>query len=61
MQNLAICQANFMQVLLKKIDRRSKPIRREERVISNNLKKKRIFLEEENFDIMSILKQAAKI
>ncbi len=50
-----------MQVLLKKIDRRSKPIRKEERVISNNLKKKRIFLEEENFDIMSILKQAAKI
>jgi hypothetical protein len=45
-----------MQVLLLKIDKRSKPIRKEERVISNNLKKKRIFLEDENFDIMSILK-----
>lgn len=45
-----------MQVLLRKIDRRSKPIRKEERVICKNLKKKRIFLEEENFDIMSILK-----
>lgn len=50
-----------MQLVLQKIDRRSKPIRKEERVVSNNLKKKRIFLEEDNFDIMSILKQAAKI
>jgi len=50
-----------MQVMLKKINRRSKLIRKEERVVCNNLKKKRIFLEEDNFDIMSILKQAAKI
>jgi hypothetical protein len=49
-----------MQVLLRKIDRRSKPIKKQEKIVSQNLKKKRIFLEEENFDIMSILKQAAK-
>jgi hypothetical protein len=49
-----------MQVLLRKIDRRSKPIKKQEKIVSQNLKKKRTFLEEENFDIMSILKQAAK-
>ena len=47
-----------MQVLLQKIDSRSKPIRKQERIISHNLKKKRILLDQENFDIISILKQA---
>lgn len=56
MKDLSVCQANFMQVLLQKIDRRSKPIRKQERVISHNLKRKRILLENENFDIISILK-----
>jgi len=28
LSNLAVCQANFMQVLLQKIDRRSKPIKK---------------------------------
>ena len=60
MHSLGICQANFMQVLLRKIDRRSKLIKKQEHTVSQNLKKKRIFLEEENFDIMTILKQAAK-
>lgn len=47
-----------MQVLLQKIDSRSRPIRKQERIISHNLKKKRILLDQENFDIISILKQA---
>jgi hypothetical protein len=59
LSNLVVCQANFMQVLLQKIDRRSKPIKRQERLVCANLKRKRIFLETENFDIISVLKQAA--
>jgi len=55
-KDLTICQANFMQVLLQKIDNRSRPIRKHERIISHNLKKKRILLDQENFDIISILK-----
>lgn len=55
-----MCQVNFMQVLFQKIDRRSKPIRKKERFISHNLKRKRIYLEQENFDIISILKEAAR-
>jgi hypothetical protein len=49
-----------MQVLLQKIDNRSRPIRKHERIISHNLKKKRILLDQENFDIISILKQAVR-
>lgn len=61
MRNLVVCQANFMQVLLHKIDRRSKPIRKQESLVSANLKRKRINLEQENFDIISVLKEAASV
>jgi hypothetical protein len=47
-----------MQVLLQKIDRRSKPIKKQEKLVSANLKRKRIYLEMENFDIINVLKQA---
>lgn len=60
MRNLVVCQANFMQVLLQKIDRRSKPIKKHEATVSANLKRKRILLENENFDLVGVLKQAAK-
>ena len=59
-RDLSICQTNFMQVLMQKIDNRSKPIRKQERIIAHNLKKKRILLDQENFDIISILKQAVR-
>jgi hypothetical protein len=44
-----------MQVVLQKIDRRSKPIKKQEKIINNNLKKRNVFLEEENFDILTLL------
>lgn len=44
-----------MKVVFNNIDRRSKPIRKQERTVSESLKKRRIFLEEENFDILDIL------
>jgi hypothetical protein len=46
---------NFIRVVFQKIDRKSKPIKKQEKLVSENLKRKRIFLEEENFDILSVL------
>ncbi len=42
-------------MVLQKIDRRSKPIKKQEKLVNENLKRKRIFLEQENFDILSVL------
>jgi hypothetical protein len=42
------------------VDRRHKSIRKQEKFVAQNLKKKRIFLEAENFDIIKILKKAVR-
>jgi hypothetical protein len=55
MRALTQCQMNFIKVVFQKIDRKSKPIKKQERIVCENLKKKRIFLEQENFDILSVL------
>lgn len=60
MKLLTKCQANFIQVIFQKIDRRSKPIRKQEKMVNLNLKKKNIYLEEENFDILSLLQKNSK-
>jgi hypothetical protein len=60
MRGLADCQDRFMKIVLTNIDRRSRPIRKQERGVSESLKKRRIFLEEENFDILDILQQCAQ-
>ena len=52
MHSLALCQMNMMQVLLQKVSRKSKVIRKQEKIVNENLKRKRIFLEKERFDIM---------
>jgi len=46
---------NFLQVVIQKVDRKSKPIKKQEKLVSENLKRRRIFLEQENFDILSVL------
>lgn len=46
---------NFVEVVLTKIDKKSKPIKKQEKLVNENLKRKRIFLEEENFDILTVL------
>lgn len=46
-----------MQAVLQKIDRKSKPIRKQTKVVSDCLNKKKIYLEEENFDILTLLQQ----
>ena len=58
MKSLALCQMNMMQVLLQKISRKSKVIRKQEKIVNENLKRKRIYLERENFDITSVLIQS---
>ena len=57
MKLLTKCQTNFMQVVLQKVDRRSKPIKKQEKIVNKNLKKKNINLEEENFDILTLLQK----
>lgn len=49
---------NMMQILLQKISRRSKVIRKQEKIVNENLKRKRIYLEKSNFDLMSILRKS---
>ena len=58
MQNLAVCQMNMMQILLQKISRRSKVIRKQEKVVNDNLKRKRIYLEREKFDLMGVIRKS---
>ena len=48
----------MMQVLLQKISRKSKTIKKQEKIVNDNLKRKRIHLEREQFDIMSVLRQS---
>jgi len=49
-----------MQVLLQKTHRRSKPIKKQEKIINHNLKRKKIFLDKENFDIVGVLEVALR-
>ena len=58
MHSLALCQINMMQVLLQKISRKSKTIKKQEKIVNDNLRRKRIYLEREKFDIMSVLRQS---
>ena len=57
MSMLTKFQATMMQVVLQKIDRRSKPIRKQTKIVTNSLHEKQIHLEEENFDILQLLRQ----
>lgn len=61
MHGLAVCQMNMMQILLQKISRRSKVIRKQEKIVNENLKRKRIYLERENFDLMSFLRNSLEV
>ena len=61
MQSLALCQMNMMQILLQKISRKSKVIRKQEKIVNDNLKRKRIYLERERFDLMSVLRKSIEL
>lgn len=46
-----------MQVVLQKIDRKSKPIKKQVKLIEESLTQKKIYLQQENFDILTLLQQ----
>jgi len=58
MHGLAMCQMNTMQILLQKISSRSKVIRKKEKTVNEGLKRKRIYMESENFDLMAFLRNS---
>lgn len=55
MRCLAISQMNMMQVVLQKVAYRSKDIQKHEKIVGEKLKRKRIQLENPNFNLMEIL------
>ena len=57
MKMLSRCQANFIQIILQKIDRRSKPIKKQEKELNQHLRRKKIYLDEEGWDILNLLKK----
>ena len=50
-----------MQVTLQKIDRRSKPIKKHSKLTEECLFKKGIFLEDEDFDILGLLRRNSAV
>ena len=49
-------QETAIQAVLQKIDRKSKPIKKQIKIVNKNLLKKGILLEDENFNIYQFLK-----
>lgn len=60
MRQLSKCQSSQIQIALQKIDRKSKPIKKHEKLITECLKRKKIHLDEENFDILTLLQRNTK-
>ena len=61
MKMLEKCQANYMQVILTKIDRKSKPIKKHTKICDKSLKERKIDLEDEDFDLLQYVKDQAEI
>ena len=55
MRCLAISQMNMMQVVLQKVAYRSKDIQKQEKIVGEKLRRKRIQLESPNFNLMDVL------
>ena len=55
MRCLAISQMNMMQVVLQKVAYRSKDILKQEKIANEKLTRKRIQLEDPNFNLMQVL------
>ncbi len=50
---LGDCQMQMMRVILQRIDRKSRPIRKQEKIVCENLKRRHVNLDDENpFDIL---------
>lgn len=56
---LGECQMQFMRALLQRIDRKSRPIRKQERAVAENLRRRRVNLDDDDtFDIMQLIQQS---
>ena len=58
MHQLFKIQIGMMQLTMTKIDRKSRAIKKQEKIVNDNLKRKRIFLDQDNFDILSVIQQS---
>ena len=61
MKMLEKCQSNYMQVILTKIQRKSKPIKKHTKICDKSLKERKIDLEDEHFDLLQYVKDQAEI
>ena len=53
---LGECQIQMMKVILQRIDRKSRPIRKQERMVGENLRRRGVNLDDESpFDIMQLI------
>jgi hypothetical protein len=57
MQDLGVYQEDFMTVVFQKISSKSKWIKKEEKLVKEVLLKQRVSLEDDDFDILSIIKR----
>jgi hypothetical protein len=57
MQDLSVYQEDFMTVVFQKISSKSKWIKKEEKLVKDVLLKQRVSLEDDDFDILSIIKR----
>ena len=60
MKMLEKCQSNYMQVILTRIDRKSKPIKKHTKICDKNLKERKIDLLDEHFDLLQYVKDQAE-
>ena len=56
---LGDCQMQLMRVILQRIDRKSRPIRKQERIVADNLRRRRVNLDDDDtFDIMELIQSS---
>ena len=51
------CQSNYLQVILNKVDRKSKIIKKQQKVYETSLRKNKFDLENHDFDLMQYLNE----
>lgn len=56
---LGECQMQMMRIILQRIDRKSRPIRKQERIVCESLKRRKVNLDDDNpFDILELIQNS---
>jgi len=55
MKMLSACQETFSKIVLSNVHRRSKSIKKLERQVSESLRRRKVLLDDSNFEIIDIL------